>query len=1280
MKIKIFYSWQTSTSTKYNKNFIQDSIEKAIRKLKKIPETKDIEYVLQEGISNEPGSPPVAGKITDERIPNCDIFIADLSVTNKMPSPVVWILKKFKLPYRPSQNTNVILEYGVALDAIKYERLIGVLNKAYGSPKDNPDNIPFDIKHLRFPIEFNYSSKHKKTDIQENFVNDLRTAIKDITVYALNHYKQKYHPLLVWDSWEAIIPQTQRYISNEKINEIGKVIKTAVSTNRIVIRLLGLSGLGKTRILFELFRPIADNTQSAMLTARLLYFDCNLDPSYPIVAKIEEVVNSGDEHFIILDNCPASLCRKLQPMVKSKTSKISLITIDNNPEEAETNLISDVSYYVIKKEDMFSVVEEIVSEDFKDLSRESIEKIKEFAQGIPMMAVLLGDSAKRGEKFIGRLDDKFLLDSLLGDFAKDPETKTLLKSSSLFNYFGYKDELLPQLTFIATNKDITITNSNPDVIVDKFHLVVNHYLSREIFEPKGRLITIRPFPLAMYLAQEWLMTCTPDRMINMIVAIAQLEEPHRKQLSEALAEQMKYLGWDDKAIEIVERITGNGSPFDNAEVLNTELGSRLFRAFVEVNPVAIANNLYRNFLERATVNPINIKTGRRNLVWVLEKLCFDCNTFEKGIKVLYAFAVAENETWTNNATGQFLHLFKIMLAGTEAPLQERIKIIEWGLAKDDSRFHDLALLAMERGLSFGHFTRMGGSELQGTKVLQDNVPTSQEIEQYWTYILNKLLDFVKTESVLSEKASSILLGSLRGIVRAGYTQLILPILTKIALHKNEDWDEALVPLKQTLRYEEKILTEEKIEQFKSLLSKLTKNDFFSRYKRMLQQQQMDVLEIVPHEKITKLIEALGHEFVTADVDWKKAIPMFFSKNQYYAFYFGKGIYDQLKSDKERIQSFIDLSVDTLLSIPKEQRDESVLGGIFAEGDKEIRDYIFSKVAKHDDLIYILFYLISLSKTGYEETEVLFQLVDRGKAPVSDFVVFSRYGYSGTDIHVIISFCQRLFEYGTDGYMVAYKILSSFVFFEPDKKSLALPILKECIVELGIIKQRNQLDEYQWWELVRTILKDQDDSQFAALVNHAVIESITWENMYHLDHDMERTYELLLNEYFDVVWPEIAANLLGNEEHYIKFYGLKHILGSSIGRRRRGNGVIVTGDIDIMFQWADQNAPLAPKRLAQLIPVFGNKTEDGHPTWHPIAKRLIDNFGNYEDVLSELSANLGTFSWTGSVVPYYEMQIELMEQIKDHPIPLVSDWAIQKINYLLEDIKRETIRDQEMRLR
>ena len=111
----------------------------------------------------------------------------------------------------------------------------------------------------------------------------------------------------------------------------------------------------------------------------------------------------------------------------------------------------------------------------------------------------------------------------------------------------------------------------------------------------------------------------------------------------------------------------------------------------------------------------------------------------------------------------------------------------------------------------------------------------------------------------------------------------------------------------------------------------------------------------------------------------------------------------------------------------------------------------------------------------------------------------------------------------------------------------------------------------------------------------------------------------------------------SEDSYIRFYGLKHILGSRIGGVGRSVGVLFDGDIDSIFNWCADNKPLAPSRLAELTPIFDNNNTD-YAKWHPIAYRLIDEYGDIKEVLSNLSSNMGTYSWTGSIVPFLETSL------------------------------------------
>src|SRR6185312_12395948 len=74
---------------------------------------------------------------------------------------------------------------------------------------------------------------------------------------------------------------------------------------------------------------------------------------------------------------------------------------------------------------------------------------------------------------------------------------------------------------------------------------------------------------------------------------------------------------------------------------------------------------------------------RRHLVWALEKMAFREDTFEKAAFLMLAFAAAENETWGNNATGQFKHLFPVFGASTAAGPTARLQVLDELIAAND---------------------------------------------------------------------------------------------------------------------------------------------------------------------------------------------------------------------------------------------------------------------------------------------------------------------------------------------------------------------------------------------------------------------------------------------------------------------------------------------------------------------------------------------------------------------------------------------------------------------
>jgi hypothetical protein len=83
-----------------------------------------------------PGVPPIVDTIFD-KIDRATIFLPDLTFAGK------------RIDGRPTPNPNVLVEYGWALKALRYTRIIPVMNVAFGKP--TPQTMPFDMRHLRHP-------------------------------------------------------------------------------------------------------------------------------------------------------------------------------------------------------------------------------------------------------------------------------------------------------------------------------------------------------------------------------------------------------------------------------------------------------------------------------------------------------------------------------------------------------------------------------------------------------------------------------------------------------------------------------------------------------------------------------------------------------------------------------------------------------------------------------------------------------------------------------------------------------------------------------------------------------------------------------------------------------------------------------------------------------------------------------------------------------------------------------------------------------------------------
>ena len=157
----IFYSWQSDSNAKYNRNFIEKCLSNAINK---INEAIDYTLILDKNTKGESGSPDIVNVILN-KIDMAIGFVADIT-------PIV----RFKEKYL--SNSNVMLELGYALSSLSDERVILICNTSICRLND----LPFDLGLKRI-VSYEYdeeSDSNKAKEQKEKLENILYEAIKAI--------------------------------------------------------------------------------------------------------------------------------------------------------------------------------------------------------------------------------------------------------------------------------------------------------------------------------------------------------------------------------------------------------------------------------------------------------------------------------------------------------------------------------------------------------------------------------------------------------------------------------------------------------------------------------------------------------------------------------------------------------------------------------------------------------------------------------------------------------------------------------------------------------------------------------------------------------------------------------------------------------------------------------------------------------------------------------------------------------------------------------------------
>jgi hypothetical protein len=296
---------------------------------------------------------------------------------------------------------------------------------------------------------------------------------------------------------------------------------------------------------------------------------------------------------------------------------------------------------------------------------------------------------------------------------------------------------------------------------------------------------------------------------------------------------------------------------------------------------------------------------------------------------------------------------------------------------------------------------------------------------------------------------------------------------------------------------------------------------------------------------------------------------------------------------------------------------------------------------------------------------LCSLHDDGELP-DDFLTYYLQGTRALNRSVyfkLVTEVHRVFPERSND-LVHFILLHRFILSIDE---LCDEIVKEVLLEYEI--GENSMT-YDYFRLLVYILENSHDVVFAKSLNHKLIEAF---NQRVFPYNSEGVFPALLKYYTDDVWDDFMKAFL-SPDYFLFYYQVKDELGSGYGF---GKGPLFKINEERLRELCEKQPDTAPVRLAAMVPCFDTDSNDSFSGWFIW---LLDNYGDKKEVLDSLHSNLGSFSWTGSTIPYYKRNVSSFEKLIEHKRIEVRNWAKKCLNAEKELLKAEISNEDFMRIR
>jgi hypothetical protein len=1019
----------------------------------------------------------------------------------------------------------------------------------------------------------------------------------------------------------------------------GDLIRTLEGIKRIrdtlrrasgVVRLVGLSGVGKTRIVQALFdERVGEDSLDGSLAA---YANMADEPDPQPTGLASDFVMAKTRAIFVVDNCSPDLHRRLSDVCRTPGSSVSVITVehdilDDQPEGTEVFKLDPSSQ---------DLVENLIKDRFPQISIVNVRTIARFSGGNARIAIALAAGVGTHETIADLRDEELVRRLIQQGHAPNPALQLAVEACSLVYSFQVDDgpEGPPDLARFGA----LVGQSGAEIFRH-----VAELRRRDLVQRRSIWAAVLPQALADRLAGRALQNITYGSIERQLLSDA----PER--LWKSFSRRLGDLHHSPEAREIVQRWLAVGGLLGDAATIS----DFAFTMFVSVAPAdaeAVLRSLERSLLGQADSEVIE-KCAR--YAHLLHHIAYEPTLFERCIELLSIIA-GPGATGHDDRESQkaFSSLFFLYYSGTQAPPNLRLQVISSLITSANEKRGRLGYLAMKAALESYYFDAVYDFEF-GAHPRDHGYWPKDEAEARGWYSQGLVIcetlacsegpakEFAR--AALAEQFSSLWNGprffdeleraaraiSQKGFWREGW--LAVRHTMNVSAQPSADISARLADLERALR------PRDLLQEVRSIVlsKKVTGygSDEFGDY--------VDDDPLSKFDRRESISRGLGKAVAQDQNTFDALLPELVSSDGS-LWSFGRGLAENTHDPA----TTWDRLVAQLASLPVENQRVQALRGFLhglSSTTPELANHLLEGAVEHSTLSKWYPWLavsIDIDKQGVIR---LRRSLTVGSAPISGYRNLS--GGRASDPIPGDDFRSLVLEIAAkpEGLPVALDIVYMRLHSEKDRKSLTPEVIDSGRRLLQQVKftKGNDREDYDLEEIGRMCLDGDQGAQIVREVCLRLRDAVSTYETFAFRHDG------LLNGFLAAQPIATLDGLLGGNAAEIR---VGSRIFSDVGRLKVN--LLAQVPKGSLFAWCDLEPKVRYSAVAALIPVFRESKAGGRVRWTARALGLLRRAPDRVEVLKQFVQRFeGGGGWVGSVATSLESRATLLDYLGacDDPI-------------------------------